>query len=38
MMVTEKNRKNNDSVQRMPAEEMYQREIDALIALSLIHI
>ena len=32
MMVTEKNRQNNDSVQRMPAEEMYQREIDALIA------
>ena len=31
-MVTEKNRQNNDSVQRMPAEEMYQREIDALIA------
>ena len=31
-MVTEKNRKNNDNVQRMPAEEMYQREIDALIA------
>lgn len=32
MMVTEKNRQNNDNVQRMPAEEMYQREIDALIA------
>lgn len=31
-MVTEKNRQNNDNVQRMPAEEMYQREIDALIA------
>lgn len=31
-MVTEKNRQDNDNVQRMPAEEMYQREIDALIA------
>lgn len=28
----EKNRQNNDNVQRMPAEVMYQREIDALIA------